>query len=167
MTFDYDKMPDEFISSEERDARIERDNAECARLVQESRSISEPSLDKDTIVAGFKFIIENHTLDHISFVQVLLALGCNWTREDIDKEFPGDLLQTAKGMEIGDLKTGAVFIRNVLDNELFRFYLTSYYLESDGLYSLYNFVRVTTNDPSYNAEYVHSLDIGISFCFNK
>ena len=42
----------------------------------------------ETIVNGLKYIVEHPNMDHSELVDNLISLGCNFTKEDIDKQFP-------------------------------------------------------------------------------
>jgi hypothetical protein len=111
-----------------------------------------------TVIEGLKFIAENQTLSQEELIKGLLDLGCNFTLEDIKKQFPDSGL-LFEGMKKGEVACGASVIANVRDTEYGRAYCNDRFLSLDDETSIYHFVRIVTGDPNYTKD---NLDISKS-----
>lgn len=111
-----------------------------------------------TVIEGLKFIAENQTLSQEELIKGLLDLGCNFTLEDIKKQFPGSGL-LFEGMKKGEVACGASVITNARDSESGRAYCDDRFLSLDDETSIYHFVRIVTGDPNYTKD---NLDISKS-----
>ena len=111
-----------------------------------------------TVIEGLKFIAENQTLSQEELIKGLLNLGCNFTLEDIKKQFPGSGL-LFEGMKKGEIACGASVIANVRDTEYGRAYCDDRFLSVDDETSIYHFIRIVTGDPNYTKD---NLDISKS-----
>ena len=111
-----------------------------------------------TVIEGLKFIAENQTLSQEELIKGLLDLGCNFTLEDIKKQFPGSGL-LFEGMKKGEVACGASVIANARDSESGRAYCDDRFLSLDDETSIYHFVRIVTGDPNYTKD---NLDISKS-----
>ena len=111
-----------------------------------------------TVIEGLKFIAENQTLSQEELIKGLLDLGCNFTLEDIKKQFPGSGL-LFEGMKKGEVACGASVIANARDSEYGRAFCDDRFLSLDDETSIYHFVRIVTGDPSYTKD---NLDISKS-----
>lgn len=111
-----------------------------------------------TVIEGLKFIAENQTLSQEELIKGLLDLGCNFTLEDIKKQFPNSGL-LLEGMKKGEVACGASVIANVRDTEYGRAYCDDRFLSLDDEASIYHFVRIVTGDPNYTKD---NLDISKS-----
>jgi hypothetical protein len=107
------------------------------------------------VIEGLKFIAENQTLSQEELVKGLLDLGCNFTVEDIRKQFP-DRVSLFEGMKKCDICCGASVIVNMRDSERSRLRGNEWFLASDNETSIYNFIRIVTDDPNYTKD---NLDI--------
>lgn len=104
-----------------------------------------------TVIEGLKFIAENQTLSQEELIKGLLDLGCNFTLEDIKKQFPGSGL-LFEGMKKGEVACGAAVIANARDSEYGRAFCDDRFLSLDDETSIYHFVRIVTGDPSYTKD---------------
>ena len=81
----------------------------------------------------------------------LLNLGCEFTLDDIEKQF-NDVYNTIpvfSGVRQGHMVTGAVIIANVLNSKNGMSFATEKFLSVDDQNSIYHFIRVATGDSSY------------------
>ncbi len=108
-------------------------------------------ITEDLVVKGIKFIIENRSLNQRELVDGLLNIGCDFTITDIMRQFNYNM-DMDRGICIGDIGCGALVIVNARDSELSRDIVEERYLDNDGNYSLYHFVRMLTNNYDYTKE---------------
>lgn len=101
-----------------------------------------------TVIEGLKFIAENKTLNQKELIKGLLDLGCNFTFEDIKKQFPNGG-KVYEGMKKGEISSGASVIANVRDSEFGREYCNENFLSLDDDTSIYHFIRTVTGDQNY------------------
>lgn len=109
------------------------------------------TITMSTVIEGLKFIAENQTLSQEELVKGLLDLGCNFTLEDIKKQFPAPS-RLFEGMRKCDLASGASVIANVRDTEYGRAYCDDRFLSLDDETSIYHFIRIVTGDENYTKE---------------
>ena len=91
------------------------------------------------MVAGLKFIAEHPDMEQDQLVDELIKLGCNFTFDDIKKQFPGDK-KLFPGMKDGDLSCWASVIVNVMVSEYWRSYCDDRFLSGDYPESVYAFI---------------------------
>ena len=70
-------------------------------------------------IAGLKFIVENPSISQDDLISGLLELGCNFTLEDVNRQFPEPGL-LFPGMTKGNIAGGVSVICNVRDSEFGR-----------------------------------------------
>ena len=87
----------------------------------------------------------------------LLKLGCNFSLEDIKRQFPEEI-GLSEGMKQGNLCCGASVIANISDSEFGRAYCDDRLLSVDDDNSIYHFIRVTTGDKTYTKEMVDAIN---------
>lgn len=127
-----------------------------AKKIEESSEWKEVIITMDNVVAGLKFIAEHPKMEQNQLIDELIALGCNFSFEDINKQFPEEVLQFP-GMKDGHLGCGASVIANCMRSEDGRLYAKDRFLSVDDEYSVYAFIRKVTGDNFYTKEYVDSL----------
>ena len=141
----------EEYEQEERETKIRE--AGYKKTVAEQRSKSDGKITKEKVVAGLKFIAEHQDMEQTELIQGLLALGCDFTLEDINQQFPTPKL-LFEGMAEGDLACGASVICNVRDSEFGRAFADDKFLSYNESPSVYHFIRVVTGDESYTMDSV-------------
>lgn len=128
-----------------------------AKQITESREwVEEVKITKENVVAGLKFIAEHQDMEQNQLIHELIKLGCNFTMDDINKQFPKKV-ELFLGMRDGNLWCGASVIVNVMTWEYWRWLAKSYFLSGDHDVSVYAFIRKVTGDQSYTKKYVDSL----------
>jgi len=155
---EYDKRIDEWRKNydKEEEERKQRE-VEYKKMVEESRTPGEKvTISTSNVVDGLKFIAENQGIDQTSLVQGLIDLGCNFTLDEVKEQFPNSGL-LFDGMKKGELSSGATVIANVRDSEFGRSYSEDRFLSVDDDTSIYHFVRIVTEDPSYTKENIDAL----------
>lgn len=141
------------ISEEQRRKREEW----YVKKIDESREwLEEVKITKENVVAGLKFIAEHPDMEHDQLVDELIKLGCNFSFDDIDKQFP-EKVKLFPGMKNGHLWCGASVIANMMRSEFSRSYYDDRFLSGDYPESVYAFIRKVTDDETYTKEYVDSL----------
>ena len=136
--------------------RLEREKW-YAKKIEDSREwLEEVKITKENVIAGLKFIAEHPKMVHGQLIDELIKLGCNFTLDDIRKQFPEDG-KLFPGMESGHLGCGASVIANYMSSEFWRSYCQDRFLSVDDNTSIYAFIRKVTGDDSYTKEYVDSL----------
>lgn len=85
-------------------------------------------------------------------------MGCNFTLEDIKKQFPNSRLLFDE-MKKKEISCGASVISNVRDFEYGRAYCDDRFLSIDDKTSIYHFIRVVTGNPNCTKD---NLDISKS-----
>ncbi len=126
------------------------------KMVMDSREWKEIIITKEMVVSGLKFIAEHPNMEQEQLISELIKLGCNFTFEDIRKQFP-EKVKLFPGMEAWDLQCGASVIANVMADELSRSYCGDRFLSWDYENSIYAFIRKVTGDKTYTKKYVDSL----------
>ena len=109
----------------------------------------------EVVIRGLRFIAENQLISQEELIEGLLKLGCTFSLEDIDKQFPSDIT-LFEGMRQCYIGTGAALIVNVRDSEYGRSYCDECFLKIDNDTSIYHFIRVVTGDETYTKENIDS-----------
>ena len=113
----------------------------------------EVKITKEAVIAGLKFIAENKDLNQEELIQGLFELGCNFTIEEINTQFPNIATTSiVEGIKNADLATGACAIVSACSCELGRIEFEHMWMEVDNELSIYNFIRVATGDDLYTKE---------------
>ena len=146
-------------SREEREvSEREREKREqwYAKKIAESREwLKEVRITKENVIAGLKFIVEHQDMEQDQLVDELIKLGCNFTFDDIKKQFPKEV-KVFSGIKNGDLWCGASVIANSMVSEWWRLYVEDRFLSVDDDTSAYAFIRKVTGDKSYTKELIDS-----------
>lgn len=125
--------------------------------ISDSREwLEEVKITKESVVAGLKFIAEHPDMEQDQLIDELIKLGCNFTFDDIKKQFPKEV-KVFPGMKEGYLWCGASVIVNSMVSEYWRSYAKDRFLSVDDDTSAYAFIRKATGNKSYTKEYVDSL----------
>ena len=125
------------------------DSMHSSQMVDATRIQGQDVIITNSIVInGLKFITENQTLTQEELIKGLLELGCNFTHEDIKKQFACDI-GLYDGLKKGDIACGASVIAHMRDSEFIREDLTEKLLSYDDEMSIYHFIRIATGDPNY------------------
>ena len=122
------------------------------RKVLESNHGEPVELSMDNIIKGLKYICEHRAVSQEELIDALLELDCNFTLDDVRREIAKteeEPITIDQGLRTGDLITGASIICNVRDSEFGRSYAESHFLKDDDEASIYNFIRVVTEDKNY------------------
>ena len=130
----------------------ENDAKEEATRTDEKKPIT-----SEEVISGLKFIAEHRSMSQEELINGLLELGCNFSLEDIEQQFP-ERIKLFEGMKKGNLSCGASVIANIRDSEYERAYCDEKFLSLDDDSSIYHFIRVTTGDESYTKEMVDALN---------
>ena len=157
---EFDKRQAEWRENykKEEQAREQREQ-EYSQMVASTRITGQDVvITMPTVIEGLKFIAENQTLSQEELIKGLLDLGCNFTLEDIKKQFPGSGL-LFEGMKKSEVACGASVIANARDSEFGRAYCDDRFLSLDDETSIYHFVRIVTGDSNYTKD---NLDISKS-----
>lgn len=135
----------EVFRKEYRQKEMGRKLRECRykMKVAADRERNNHDITLENVVAGLKFIAENPSMPQEELVDGLLSLGCNFTLEDIDRQFPKKK-KISKGMKKGDLACGASVIVRMRDSEGDRLIYSDRFLSVDDSTSIYNFIRVAS-----------------------
>ena len=128
-----------------------------AEKVQASRTGEKKPITLEVVISGLKFIAEHQSMNQEELINGLLELGCNFSLEDIEQQFPEEI-KLFEGMKQGNLSCGASVIANVRDSEFGRSFCDDRFLSVDDDTSIYHFVRVTTGDETYTKEMVDALN---------
>lgn len=157
---EFDKRQAEWRENykKEEQAREQREQGYSQMVVSTRIPGQDVVITMPTVIEGLKFIAENQTLSQEELIKGLLDLGCNFTLEDIKKQFPGSGL-LFEGMKKGEVACGASVIANARDSESGRAYCDDRFLSLDDETSIYHFVRIVTGDPNYTKD---NLDISKS-----
>ncbi len=129
----------------------------CNLKIKKSRDKGNTIITRDMVINGLKFIVENRSIEHIELVDGLLKLNCNFSMDDIDKQFKNMESIDKITMEDG-IGICARLIAAVRDSELSRRYIDGRFLHEDNKGSMYNIIRILTGDDGYTKEYVDSLN---------
>lgn len=157
------KAEDEQNMKEWQEKRIKEENAREIReqgyiqKVEVSRTQETKPITLEEVISGLKFIVENQSLSQVELIDGLLELGCNFSREDIKKQFP-EKIKLFDGIKRGELSCGASIIVNARNSEFGRRYCNEVLLIVDDDTSIYHFVRIATGDETYTKEKVESLN---------
>lgn len=143
------------IEEQQRKAREEG----YAKKVAESRAKGRGPITQVEVINGLKFIAENQQLTQDELIDGLLDMGCNFTLDDINKQFRSTTL-LFDGMVNGDISCGATVIANMRDSEYGRDFAIDRFLSVDRDESIYHYIRVTTGDQSYTLENIKSRNNG-------
>ena len=155
---EYDQKEKEWQENNKRidEARRQR-KAVYKQMVAQSRTPGENVvISMPTVIDGLKFMAENQDMDHMSFVQGLLDLGCNFTVDDMNLQFQ-EKKPVYECMKEGDILGGATIIASARDDEEARAALSDYFLKDDNDASIYHFIRKVTGDPNYTKENIDSV----------
>ena len=142
--------------NEEERARKLREQ-EYAKIVKASRGPKMKPIMSGKVIKGLRFIAENQGLNQKDLIEGLLALGCDFLLEDVNKQFP-KISQLNEAMKKGEIGCGAAVIANVRDFEDSRTFCNEHLLSVDDDSSIYHFIRVVTGDNSYTKEFVDELN---------
>lgn len=112
------------------------------------------------VINGLKFIAENQSMSLEELSTGLLELGCNFTLEDIKEQFPKQI-PVFYGMKQGNIASGASVIVNMRDSEYGRSYVEDRFLSQDDESSVYNFIRIVTEDETYTKENIEKLSSNV------
>lgn len=135
---------------------------ENAKKVEESRKQGVEKITLSLVISGLKFIAEHQSISQEELVDGLLKLGCNFTYEDIEKQFNTNGIKLFDGMKHGLICSGATVIANMRDYGYSRSLFADRFLSRDDDYSIYHFIRITTGDITYTKEAIDSLNNGHS-----
>ncbi len=144
----------------QRQSRIEYERQEKEREIREAgykntvaehRANSDGIITMDKVIAGLKFIAENQEISQEEMIQGLLDLGCDFSFDDIKRQFPDQGL-LFDSMRKCYASGGASLIVNARDSEGGRAYVEDRFLSLDDYTSIYHFIRVVTGDESYTKE---------------
>ena len=144
-----------YINISERE-REKREKWYVQKIADSREWLEEVKITKENVVAGLKFIAEHPDMEQDQLVDELIRLGCNFTFDDIKKQFPGER-KLFPGMKDGDLACWASVIINVMVSEYWRSFCDDRFLSGDYPESVYAFIRKVTGDKTYTKEYVDSL----------
>lgn len=125
--------------------------------VKASRTGEKKSITLEEVISGLKFIAEHQSMSQEELIDGLLKLGCNFSLEDIKRQFPEEI-ELSEGMKQGNLCCGASVIANIRDSEFGRAYCDDRLLSVDDDNSIYHFIRVTTGDKTYTKEMVDAIN---------
>lgn len=125
------------------------------KKIEDSREWKESIITKDAVINGLKFIAEHPDMEQNQLIDELIAIWCNFTLEDIEKQFPDWNLFS--GMKQGDIAGWAFVIYNVMTSRYWRHYCKDRFLSNDNEISVYAFIRKISGDETYTKEYVDSL----------
>lgn len=147
----------------EENERVERE--EIARAIREqgyAQKVNEFRKEKKPItsqevIEGLKFIAEHQSISQDELIDSLLQLGCNFTFEEIQEQFP-QAVNLFEGVKNGNIACGASIIVNARDSEFGRSFVNEKLLSVDDDSSIYHFVRVLTGDDTYTKENIDTLN---------
>lgn len=107
----------------------------------------------ELVVKGLKYIAEHQTAGWHEIAKGLHELGCDYTFEDYEAQFPKEKEEKLfEGIRKGTLSAGASIIANVQDSVDAKFawgYCKEYMLSVDDDHSIYSFIRLVTGDKTY------------------
>ena len=146
----FDEIHKEMKERKEKRERLAKEREERLR----NESTGKP-ITMEEVIAGLKFIAEHQSISQDELFDGLIELGCTFTLEDIGKQFP-DAAYLQDGVRNGDIAAGAGIIANMRKDEEHREMGTDRFLRYDDDDSIYHFIRVATNDPSYTKEYAEA-----------
>ena len=141
---------------EKNQAKLEEEQE--AKLVSESKKKCNAPITQELVIAGLKFIAENQTISQQELVAGLLELGCNFTLEDIKKQFKSSNKKLFEGMSKGEVDCGASVIANVCKNFFSRAFANDKFLSVDDDTSIYNYIRIVTGDMTYTKDKIDSMN---------
>ncbi len=108
----------------------------------------------ETVIAGLKFIAENPALSQDKLVDGLLDLGCDFSVNDIKKQFSRnfniDSIEFYEGMKETDIACGAYVIAITRDSEFDRVRCVNRFFFVDDSTSVYHFIRVASRKIKFN-----------------
>lgn len=138
------------------DSIIWQGKADIAQNIAGSREWLEVKITKEKIVAGLKYIAEHQDMYAFEILDDLIALGCDFTLDDVYKQFPkdGELFQF---MKEGYLWSGAYVIVQFMSWGYESSFVKDRFFSTDDDTSVYAFIRKVTGDNTYTKEYVDSL----------
>ena len=138
--------------------RRENLSREAAKRVNANRNERKKPITLEKVVKGLKFIAEHRSMSQEELVDGLIELGCTFSVEDIERQYPGaEEVDIYEGMEQCDISCAASIIANMRDSEFGRNYCDDGFLSEDNESSIYHFIRVVTGDESYTKENVDTL----------
>lgn len=146
----------EQFKKSKQEAKLEE--AQEAQLVLESKKKCTLPITQELVVAGLKFIAENQTISQQELTAGLLELGCNFTLEDIEKQFKSSSEKISEGMSKGEVDCGALVIANVRKNFFSRAFVNERFLSVDNNTSIYNYIRIVTGDKTYTKDKIDSMN---------
>ena len=118
---------------------------------------SDHVITKEKVIKGIKYLIEHQSLNQDELIEGLINIGCTFTINDVINQFiGGDKL--LDGLAKGSISCGALVIINMRDSEIGRMYCDDVLLSHDGDYSLYNYIRILTNDINYTKDNIDNLN---------
>ena len=147
----FDEIHREMKERKEQRERLAKERYE--RLLKEHED-GKP-ITMEVVIAGLKFIAENQSISQDELFDGLMKLGCTFTLEDIKEQFP-EAYYLRDGIKNGEIAAGAGIIANMRKDEEYREMGTDKFLRYDDDESIYHFIRVATNDPSYTKEYAET-----------
>ncbi len=155
---EYDQKEKEWRENykKEEEARKQRETIYKQMVAQSKNPGEKVVISMPAIINGLKFIAENKDIDQIDLVQGLIDLGCNFTLDDINQQFPTEVL-LFEGMKKCEPSCGASVIVNVRDSEYGRAFSNDRFLSNDDKTSIYHFVREVTGDPNYTKENIEAM----------
>ncbi|MBQ6323225.1 MAG: hypothetical protein IJI22_00135 [Bacilli bacterium] len=149
---EHDQKIKDYLENYEQEikSREEREE-EYLQKVEDSRGQEKIIITKEAVINGLKYIAENQNTTQDELIDGLLQLGCNFTLDDINDQFP-ESINLIDGMKTGALSCGATVIANMRDSDLGRDYGTIRFLNNDNDTSIYHFIRILTGDETYTKE---------------
>ena len=147
----FDEIHREMKERKEQRERLAKERYE--RLLKEHED-GKP-ITMEVVIAGLKFIAENQSISQDELFDGLMKLGCTFTLDDIKEQFP-EAYYLRDGIKNGEIAAGAGIIANMRKDEEYREMGTVKFLRYDDDESIYHFIRVATNDPSYTKEYAET-----------
>ena len=84
----------------------------------------------------------------------MLELGCDFTLEDVNRQFP-----EFPGMTKGNIACGASVFCNVRDSEFGRAFVDDRFLRIDDGTSIYHFIRLVTGDDTYTKVNIETIKV--------
>lgn len=141
------RQNNERINQEKQARQIREDN--YAKMISSARKPGQVVLiTMPIVINGLKFIAENQNLSQKELIKGLLDLGCNFTLDEINKQFPNSNASFGE-IKKDDPSLGATVIVQVRDSELGREYCNERLLSVDDNISIYHLIRILTNNPNY------------------
>ena len=108
-------------------------------------------ITRERVLDGLKFITENQQMSWGDLVQGLRGIGCDFTFEAVESQFPKKK-KLADGLRRGSVATGAYAIANVVESSFGWAYCLERLLSVDDDYSIYSLIRTMSGDKTYTKE---------------